>query len=305
MTGPNVVIHTEPLPDAFRWNPQNPVTGTSKTYVRLAEELSKMGGRVSVVYDGPVLYHPTGVMFIPRGEGAEALDRERVVIDCNIARPRKGSRARFQWTSFYESALCNGDGYDRLFLLSKFHWSVLEPVIRAPVSVLPLGCDFDVLNDPNLSARGRFCCFTSAPDRGLVFLQSIWPEVFLATGYELMSTAYNQTQAPDAVKAVLDASRFWLHPCTGVELYCVSGIEAQARGCVPVFVPHMALPETVRYGVLAPDIHRFKETLIETLATADADALERLSGKRAHALAANPIPTWADTARLLLQEVSL
>lgn len=294
-----IVIHTEPLPDSYRWDPTNPITGTNKFYVRTAEELARQG-LVSVVYDGPAK-HINGVMYIPRG--TDALDRERVVIDCNVDRPRHGARARFQWTSFYNRPdVCVGEGYDRLFLVSDFVWSTLAPFVKAPVSVVELGCDFAVVADPKLSARGKFCCFTSAPDRGLGLLQAIWPEIVKETGYELLSTPYGAGADEGHVQAVLDASRFWLHPCTGVELYCISGVEAQARGCVPFYVPHMALPETVRYGI-PTDLHRFKNDLITVLATADDTAFTQFEGERTRALASHPIPTWADTARTILSEI--
>lgn len=293
-----IVIHTEPLPDSYRWDPTNPVTGTNKFYVRTAEELAKQG-LVSVVYDGPVKHH-NGVMYVTRGGGSDALDRERVVIDCNVDRPRHGSRARFQWTSFYDNPACVGEGYDRLFLASAFHWSVRAPSAKAPVTVLPLGCDFEVVDDPELAARPKRCCFTSAPDRGLGFLQAIWPEVASATGYELLTTPYGAGADGGQVRAVLDASRFWLHPCAGVELYCLAAVEAQARGCVPFYVPHMALPETVRYGIQT-DLHRFRETLIDVLGTVDDTAFAQFESARAAALAARPIPTWASVAQEILR----
>jgi hypothetical protein len=297
-----VVIHTEPLPEGFRWDPTNPVTGTNKFYVRTAEELSKQG-LVSVVYDGPVKHH-NGVMYITRGGGADALDRERVVIDCNVNRPRRGSRARFQWTSLYNRPTdpCVGDGYDRLFLMSDFHWSVMEPIVKAPVTLLPLGCDFEVVTEPRLMDRPRVCCFTSAPDRGLGFLQSIWSDVLAATGYELATTPYGPGAAEGAVRAVLDTARFWLHPCTGVELYCLSALEAQARGCVPFYVPHMALPETCRYGIQT-DFNRFKDDLIVVLNGADANFFASQEDNRRVDIHERPLPTWADTASTILAEI--
>lgn len=294
------VIHTEPLPPAFHWDPTNPVTGTNKFYVRTAHELSKQG-LVSVVYDGPVK-HVNGVMYITRGGGADALDRDRVVIDCNVNRPRAGTQKRLQWTSFYNRAEdpCVGAGYDKLFLASAFHQTVLGRSVKAPVTLLPLGCDFETVVEPRLAARPKTCCYTSAPDRGLGFLRGIWAEVAARTGYDLATTTYAAGETANDVQAVLDGSRFWLHPCTGVELYCLSGLEAQARGCVPFYVPHMALPETIRYGVTT-DLHKFKDDLIVTLNAADDCSMAALTSLRAARLAKKPIPTWADTARIILE----
>jgi hypothetical protein len=45
------------------------------------------------------------------------------------------------------------------------------------------------------------------------------------------------------------SSEFWLHPCQGIELFCVSAVKAQVAGCIPVVVPNMALETTVKYGI--------------------------------------------------------
>jgi hypothetical protein len=126
-------------------------------------------------------------------------------------------------------------------------------------------------------------------------LQSFWAEVERETGYELAYSAYGGSQAESDVAALLSSSRFWLHPATGVELYCLSGIEAQALGCIPFYVPHMALPETVRYGIKT-DLNRFKTDLIRTLKEVDAETFAEWEDARTYALLERPIPTWADVA---------
>lgn len=46
------------------------------------------------------------------------------------------------------------------------------------------------------------------------------------------------------------ASTLWLHPTNFKETSCITAMEAQAAGCVPVTTSLAALSETVRYGML-------------------------------------------------------
>lgn len=299
----NIDLRTEVLPEAYHWDPTNPVTGTTKFYVRVAEEFAALGHKPFVYYDGPARIHK-GVHYVPRSQQPTAPD---LLLDCNFQGPRYGHGKAFQWTSFFNrSDTCVGDGYDRLFLVSDYVWSTLERFALAPVSVLELGCDMATVANPNLAAREKFCAYTSSPDRGGNFLNEIWGDVQRETGYQLLVSPYDGSSTSKSVQDILDASRFWLHPCTGVELYSLSAAEAQARGCIPFYVPHMALPVTCRYGIKT-DLHRFKRDLIETLQEYDADRTAHVEWERfrAETLAARPIPTWRNVAEGILNHAEV
>jgi hypothetical protein len=53
----------------------------------------------------------------------------------------------------------------------------------------------------------------------------------------------NGLRPPPTVSA---ARRLWLHPCTGIELFCIAGQKAMCGGAIPVVVPCMAMSETIR-----------------------------------------------------------
>jgi hypothetical protein len=298
-------IHTEILPEGFRWDPATPVTGTTKFYVRLAEAFDRKGHSVNVVYDGRSKL-VRGVTYWGRDDRAERCD---LVLDCNIQRAPVGPMGyakRFQWTSFYNRPdTCVGHGYDRLFLISEYHHSTLLPHVKCPVSILPLGCDFPVVETPNLAKRSKRCAYTSAPDRGANFLIDMWPDVKRETGYDLAVAPYQAAVSDEEIRDALLDSRFWLHPALGVELYCLSAVEAQACGCIPFYVPHMALPETCRYGETT-DLFKFKEQLIETLKDCEEDPgiFAHFEQWRSNILAVKPIPTWDDVAQMILKEAN-
>jgi hypothetical protein len=318
-------IHTEILPESYHWRPEKPVTGTTRFYVRVAEEMVALGHTVNVVYDGRSKLH-NGVTYWNRADQVWVDSTENgrycdVQLDCNIqTRPRDNSyngpasaENRFQWTSFYNRPdTCVGEGYDRLFLVSDFVHSTLKPYVKCPVTVLELGCDMPTVETPNLAQRPKRCAYTCSPDRGGNFLRQIWPEVQRQTGYELALTPYGQEFSDDDVQRLLDSSRFWVFPAIGTDSI-ISALEAQARGCIPFVVPHMGLPETLRYGIKT-DLFRFQDALIHTLSGAETvktrspwsnnqwlDLFEGWEKYRSEALATRPIPTWRDVAEGILK----
>lgn len=278
-----VRFRTEVLPEEWWWDPENPVTGTTKFYVRVAEEAVKDGHSVCVEQDGPER-EVRGVRYVHRGGPAADL-----TIDCNfsVATDSSGGR-RIAWTSFYNRPDFDGTGYDRLFYVSDFVRSTVSA--KCPTEVIELGTDFETVSD--VGWRGPFCCYTASPDRGLRFLMDMWPRVEARTGYGLLCTPYGGATSSQ-VRDILDRSRFWVFPAIGTDSICAA-LEAQARGCIPFVVPHMGLPETLRYGVRT-DLHRFERDLVDCL---NRDR-QPLLDERARALAARPLPRWSDVWRRL------
>lgn len=303
-----ITIGTELLPPdpQWAWDPAKPLSGTTKFYVRVAEEFVKIGHDVFVEYAGP-LRTLNGVRY---GQDSGDLFLPDLFLDCNRQRPAPEeeaddlSPARVQWTSFFNRPdTCVGEGYDRLFLVSDYVKSTLAPHLKAPATVLELGTDASLLPEPNLAARGKVCCYTSSPDRGGKFLDAIWPDVEEATGYRLEKSPYGQDFSDEDMRALYERSRFWVYPCIGTDSI-VSCLEAQAAGCIPFYVPHMGLPETCRYGVTT-DLFRFKADLIRTLNEAEARPqwFGIMDDQREDGFMFNPIPTWADVAKKILSFV--
>src|ERR1019366_5284706 len=122
--------------------------------------------------------------------------------------------------------------------------------------LLPPGDDnSQILPDRKLP---RTVLYASSPDRGLSTLLKVWPEVIRSTlNAQLLLTYGAKANLPnviplgevddDEMNDIYRTTDIWCHPANGGELYCVTGIKAQASGCVPVVFPTMALAETVRH----------------------------------------------------------
>jgi hypothetical protein len=96
-----------------------------------------------------------------------------------------------------------------------------------------------------------------------MLLLEMWKRVSKATGARLVSTYKDRITEDEMVQLYKDAE-FWLHPCQGIELFCVSAAKAQVAGCIPVVVPNMALETTIKYGIKTT-IENYERDLIEAV----------------------------------------
>jgi glycosyltransferase involved in cell wall biosynthesis len=145
------------------------------------------------------------------------------------------------------------------------------------------------------------CFYASSPDRGLDTLLRAWPEIVRAhpdatllltygvSGIDLPNVFCMGEVDEATMNEIYRTSDFWLHPANGGELFCITGIKAQAAGCWPIYFPIMALSETVKFGT---------KSTPETFAQDVIDALTR----------GNPVktikyPTWQDSAIMLLEAI--
>lgn len=145
------------------------------------------------------------------------------------------------------------------------------------------------------------CFYASSPDRGLDTLLEVWPSVMRAhPDATLLVTYGGSIDLPgvinmgevdeDTMNEIYRTSEIWCHPCNGGELYCMTGIKAQAAGCWPVIIPTMALAETVRYGTMSTR-ERYAEDLISAL-------------DEKHEIPEYVYPTWSDTTDQLLDIIT-
>lgn len=146
------------------------------------------------------------------------------------------------------------------------------------------------------------CLYASSPDRGLDTLLEAWPKVYAKHPDATLIVTYGAIPAIPGViglgevdegmmNELYRTSSIWCHPCSGGELYCITGIKAQAAGCYPLVIPVMALNETVKYGRSTDKEHY-------------ADALIDLLGKKEFPKYDYKYPTWTDATNKLLNVIN-
>lgn len=137
-----------------------------------------------------------------------------------------------------------------------------------------------------------WCVYSSSPDRGLDVLFELWPEIkkrvpeaelhatyapiygqfrqvypHLATFHERLEglakadgVVWHKSMNQKELARLYAKSRAWTYPSWTEplvhdwfpEIHCISALEAQAAGCIPVTTDHAALKETVRSGARIP-----------------------------------------------------
>jgi hypothetical protein len=179
-----------------------------------------------------------------------------IVLACNSKPPKLG-KYNIAWTSWAHAKDRFYKEFDERIVLSQYHQSIFGKDSR----IVPLTCD-PADFQPKYKVKKQ-CLYSSSPDRGGEFIKSIWSEVEKRTGATLVCT-YSNKISENEMKKLYCESEFWLHPCQGIELFCISAVKAQVARCIPVVVPLMALATTVKYGVMTT-LKDFKEDLIKVI----------------------------------------
>lgn len=245
-----IEIWTEELFGDWRWDADKYIGGTPEFIVETAKVLAKEN-EVIVYYDGKSMYIE-GVYFI----GRSSYCGNDIVLACN-SRPPKNGKYTIYYTNWFHQRQENCLDYDERIVLSKYHQSIFGQNSR----IVSHSCWPQQFDNPQ-KIKGK-CLYSSSPDRGLDFLFSFWPEVELITGAKLIHT-YSKNISEYEMIEHYKTSEFWLHPGKGIELFCISAVKAQVAKCIPIFVPSMALAETVRFGVQTTT-ENFKADLISAI----------------------------------------
>ena len=243
-----IEIWTEELPPNWRWHPKKFLGGTPETVVNLAENFDD---NVIVYYDGEPCNH-NGVYYLPR-EDYQARD---ILIAVNST-PENLAQYNIYTTSWFHARDYEYPHFDERIVLSPYHQKIFGENSR----IIPLGCNKELFYGGDKIQKQ--CLFSSSPDRGADFLDSIWSDVEKETGAKLIKT-YNINISEEEMIDFYKSSQFWLHPGQGIELFCISALKAQVSGCIPVFVPNMALETTLEYGIRT-SLGKFKEDLISAI----------------------------------------
>jgi glycosyltransferase involved in cell wall biosynthesis len=129
----------------------------------------------------------------------------------------------------------------------------LLPAIKAevPDAVLHVYYGFDTWRKMAVSAKRQDWI------KAISYFETLLDEQARA-GNLVFHGRVNQTELAEAFKQ----SKVWTYPTAFHETSCITAMEAQAAGCVPVTSRLGALPETVKYGVLinppndSPEYHK-------------------------------------------------
>lgn len=181
--------------------------------------------------------------------------------------------------------------FDGIVVLTQWHkehmlksYPFLEP---SKLHVIPNGVDTSLFKTNGVVRDPKRVVYSSSPDRGLdTILEHIWPEVvaqvpdaelhiyygwnnfdkfipmfpqlgvFKSKIMDLLGRSVNVVQhgrvdQKKLAKEMMQAS-VWLYPTEFYETYCITAVEAQLAGLVPITNQRAALKEVVKSGVIYP-----------------------------------------------------
>lgn len=287
------------------WEPTDTrLGGTEESVVRWAEELVSRGHKVTIFYnrrsDDKSVYESfenPGLYYAPREHYQSAKHDPSSFWDTHYAdvcinikssevKPIEGERMLYL-TNETDANRLDLSAYEAVIWPSEWADENI-PVNNPQRYILPHGYDSDKIKPGKKISKQVL--YASSPDRGLDLLLACWPSVYEAhpdanlivtygaPAQDIPGVTFLGEVDEDMMNELYATSDVWAHPCSGGELYGITGIKAQASGCVPVYIPTMALSETVKHGVICDEFN-FRDKLIQTLGDEElkANIREQLS----------------------------
>lgn len=283
------------------WEPGDTrLGGTEESVVHWASELAARHHKVTVYRNGrygiPAIMHD-GVLYAER----QLYEPEDVCVNVKSSDvfPQEPT---VYFTNETDASALDLSAYDAVAWPSQ--WCIDNIPANNKTYVLPHG--YDPTHIYPQKKITKQCFYASSPDRGLSTLLDAWPEVYAAHPDANLLITYGGfvdlpgvTNLGEVDEKTMDeiyrTSDIWCHPCSGGELFCITGKKAQVAGCIPVIIPTMALSETVERG-FKTDKEHYAQSLIEVLdmPLQARDAIRKDVIKHANAL------TWGQSTDKLL-----
>lgn len=189
-------------------------------------------------------------------------------------------------------------------------WAVDNIPVNNKTFILPHGYDDQEIYPGKKIPKQ--CLYASSPDRGLFWLLRAWPSVIKAHPDATLIVTYGGEKYDVDGATFVDASveemnklyresDIWAYPCNGGELYCMTGIKAQAAACIPVIIPTMALSETVKHAYQANGPSNFAAKLIRAMDDVYVPGYaQRRNTVMRNRMAKEHYPNWQDSTDKLL-----
>lgn len=280
------------------WSPWDTrVGGTEECIIEWSKRLQQRGYEVQVFHNGQHGEYE-GITYRKHSE-FEAGD---VTINVNYPQFKEGNKKILLSSLTDHPDLSH---FDIVCAISKYQIENCG-IQHKDIRLLPPGYDQTKVYPGNKIPKQ--CFYASSPDRGLATLLEAWPKVHEKhPDATLLVTYGGSLDLPgvinlgevdeDTMCDIYRTSDIWCHPANGGELYCMTGIKAQASGCVPVYIPIMALAETVRNGYKVYPSDNQSDLYAEALITA-LDENENRDVIR-NFLTRESYPSWESTTDIL------
>ena len=286
-------------PGFEQWTPKSVKTGlggSEEAVVYLGQELKKFGWKVSV-YANPGVDHGDydGVKYLP-WYSLNVKDEFNVLILWR-AIGFSDFKPKSKFTMVWLHDIPNNPDFtderisqiNKIAVLSEYHAGLLRVFKNGVYKKMPKEKIFLTSNGitelkiPKKTKRDLYrLIYSSSPDRGLVYLLRMWPEIIKEVpkanlhvyyGFDIFDRLYPDNPGKQKWKRmILDMlqqkgityharvgheelhramaeSSIWAYPTDFDEISCITAMKCQALGAIPVVINRAALKETVKNGL--------------------------------------------------------
>jgi glycosyltransferase involved in cell wall biosynthesis len=312
------------------------IGGSEIAVINLSKELAKAGQNVLVfnnchtpgIYDGVFWNH------IDAFDAYEKLNNIDVLIvsrwpEFRFVKPRTQVYYWAHDLNYYERITpSNWQYFDKFLVLSRYHYRFFSEaypwIPKDRFDILANGLDLKRFNQ-NIRRNPKKLIYSSNPDRGLVVLFDIFeelhkwdPELELHVfGYypdnirkhpsywrEVPGVIYRGYHKQYELAAEYMSSKLWLYPCTWLETFCITALEAQAAGTPSVVSEWGPLRDRVgNAGIVIDGFNKdedHKQRFVEAIKKLLTD--EELWNKYSKAgIEQVKHSTWTNTAQRLME----
>ena len=180
----------------------------------------------------------------------------------------------------------NRDDLDGVIALTEWHKDFMlnNYDIKKKIDVIGNSIDRKTFGKKD-KIRGSFI-YSSAADRGLDRLLHMWPKVLLEMPHATLNVfcpgyskpnvetwpegvTYHGTVRQDELHDWQLKSEYWLYPTSYEETYCVTALEMQYAGVIPITTPVAALKEVVGDRGILLDPNETDDTFIRIIKELD------------------------------------
>lgn len=283
------------------WSPKDTrLGGTEESVVEWANELTRREHYVRVYSNFKETGSYNGVEYLLRDEYSPM--GVTLNVKCSEIDPQEPT---WYFTNETDATKLDLSKFKGVIFPSKWAMDNI-PVNNPEVRVVPHGYNSKEIYPSEKIPKQ--CFYASSPDRGLETVLEAWPKVYKAHPDASLILTYGVKEtnlegviplgdvSNDTMNQIYRTSDVWVHPANGGELFGMTGVKAQAAGCVPLYFPTMALKETVRHGVMSMP-ETFAQDWIELLE--DEQKKSDIRSK----LEAEDYPDWKSSTDILLETI--
>lgn len=253
-------------PDAgHSWDPghtEQGIGGSEIAVINLSKELAKLNQNVLVFNN----CHTPGIYEGVYWDNLDSFDTYEKLNTIDVLIVSRWPEFRFVnpktqvyfWAhdlNYYERITpSNWQYFDKFLVLSRYHYRFFSDaypwIPKERFEILPNGLNLERF-EQKIRRNPKKLIYSSNPDRGLIVLFDIFEELYKwdselelhVFGYypdnirkhpnywkEMPGVIYRGYHDQDALAREYLSSKLWLYPCTWLETFCITALEAQAAG---------------------------------------------------------------------------